>query len=89
MNRQEFLVAIRRDGGQFRADKVVVATGQEELTGNGVVRVANGVFRIEVTLDYTTKAPDLPMGIHGRCRMGDRVVATAVIEFRRARVPNR
>src|SRR5438046_1175575 len=65
MNKQEFLTAIRRDGEQFRADKIVVATGQEELTGNGIVRVVDRAFQLEVTLDGVTKPPSLPRGIHG------------------------
>lgn len=66
MNKQQFLQAIRCDGDKFRADKILIDTGKDKLRGNGVIRVSNGRFLIEVTLEDTVKAPGLPNGIHGR-----------------------
>jgi len=66
MKKEEFMAAIRRDGGKFRADKMVIDTGKKKLRGNGVVRVSNGRFLIDVTLESRRKTPILPSGVFGR-----------------------
>lgn len=62
MNKKEFLNAIRRLGGQFRADNIVVATGTQELRGKGALQVEEGVFQLSLTLSGSAAAPAAKMG---------------------------
>jgi len=63
MNKKEFQNAIRRPGGKFRADNVVVATGAEELHGKGVLQVTDGHFELLLTMSGATVAPEGKTGI--------------------------
>src|ERR1035438_6716511 len=66
MKKSDFLTAVRKGGAKFRADNIVIATGAGDLRGKGVVEVAEGRFRIHVTVDNATPPPESPMGIMTR-----------------------
>jgi len=65
MKKQEFLKSVRRGKEKFRADDIVVSTAKGEFHGKGIVEIANGRFRIQVTLSTDTPCPELPQGIIG------------------------
>jgi hypothetical protein len=66
MKRQDFIKAIRQDGMSFRADDISIDTGSEKFSGKGTIRISEGQFLVEVTLNDLTKAPTIKMGIFGR-----------------------
>jgi hypothetical protein len=66
MKKPDFLTAVRKGGAKFRADNIVIATGAGDLRGKGFVEVAEGRFRIHVTVDNATPPPESPMGIMTR-----------------------
>jgi hypothetical protein len=66
MNKNDFIKAVRRDGGKFRADNIVIATDTGELHGKGVIEVMSGRFRLHVTLSAGSRPLELQMGIKVR-----------------------
>lgn len=63
MNKKAFLNNVRRQGGKFRADNIVIATGKRELCGKGVLQVADEAFQLLVTLSGPATESTLPKGI--------------------------
>lgn len=49
----------------FRADNITIDTGSEQFLGKGMVRICEGRFRFEVTLNDFTNRPKRPTGIIG------------------------
>jgi len=66
MKKQDYLRVVRRHGGQFRADNIVISTETGELHAKGVVEVAKGRFNIRVTLTDPDPPPEVPQGIKTR-----------------------
>jgi hypothetical protein len=66
MKRQDFLNAIRQNGSAFRADKISIDCGSSKVSGKGTLRVSQGRFLLDVTLDDLANVPATPMGFKGR-----------------------
>ncbi len=63
MKKQDFVKAVRQGGAKFRADNMVITTDAGQLQGKGLLEVADGRFKLHVTLDEGCKAPEVPQGI--------------------------
>jgi hypothetical protein len=65
MKKIDFQNAVRQDGKTFRMDNISVETGASKVSGKGTLRVSDGRFLLDVTLDDLTNVPAIPMGIRG------------------------
>jgi hypothetical protein len=63
MKKEEFLKAVRQGGAKLRADNIVVTTDAGQLQGKGLLEVADGRFRLHVSLTAGVPSPELPQGI--------------------------
>jgi hypothetical protein len=65
MNRNKFIEAVRRDGESFRADRILIKTGKDQIRGKGSIRVSSDTFVLCVTLDDLGNVPSPVNGVFG------------------------
>jgi hypothetical protein len=63
VKKQDFIKAVRQGGAKFRADNIVITMDAGQLQGKGLLEVADGCFRLHVTLDDGSKIPEVTNGI--------------------------